>query len=675
MSYSFGREGRQTYHATAGAVDRDGNRAAARHNNSGIAHVWAQGRYSFGRTGNGNLYFHGPALYSYGSHYVAGYILPALDAAANWQPGVALLNADSYSVSTSQHVGDAASAARHRSPLWVPNLTELARVLESCLVRAAGSVDAAGFPLAINRKELARDAAARLKAHFSTPGNLPSDSRNWRVSGEDSAGTVAAIFRAFGCDAPERRAAAAVKAAEIAARKAAEGEAAKEKADALAYLARVATYDPAAVLAEIARDAREFAPSYRGGGKYGPPVEWQNKGKRVFRAIKAGKAAGRLAQCRAASAVRKAILTAPAAFESAAIRHNRAAVWGRNVKAIRAAVALANGGPLPRATGGQGRDADGFRKRADVLAEGVAAASALTDFLAAWAAPRARVAGVNPVGLAARLSGVADVLRVREERARRRWVYESHVGEVRALRIAIRAHDAPAGALPPANLIADMEPGLRVARGYAGRVPQSWDRGAELDSAGLLRPYSPAPRGWRAAGFTPARFKELADSLDSAVTAAKAELKARAEADKAAALAESFRLWREGRPVPRELPAMPRTDSAGCAYVRARDVERDAAGAIVGGVLETSQGATVPLAHAVRVFRFLKACRERGQGWQANGRTLPVGHFRVDRVESDGGFRAGCHKFAWAEIARLADVLGLADVAAADTTEGTPAHV
>ena len=88
-----------------------------------------------------------------------------------------------------------------------------------------------------------------------------------------------------------------------------------------------------------------------------------------------------------------------------------------------------------------------------------------------------------------------------------------------------------------------------------------------------------------------------------------------------------------------------------------------------GGELVTSQYARVPLAHAIRVFKFLKRQREAGQEWRANGKTLPVGHFRVEHVTPEGSFKAGCHWVNWGEVARLAEGLGLADLAADDTTE------
>ena len=102
----------------------------------------------------------------------------------------------------------------------------------------------------------------------------------------------------------------------------------------------------------------------------------------------------------------------------------------------------------------------------------------------------------------------------------------------------------------------------------------------------------------------------------------------------------------------------------GAAYIRATGIERDSAGMITAGTLETSQGATVPLVAAIRAFRFVKLVKERGEPWHRNGQTLPVGHFQIDRIETSGNFRAGCHAIDWLEIQALADELGVAGLAA-----------
>lgn len=102
-------------------------------------------------------------------------------------------------------------------------------------------------------------------------------------------------------------------------------------------------------------------------------------------------------------------------------------------------------------------------------------------------------------------------------------------------------------------------------------------------------------------------------------------------------------------------------DSQGRAYIRAVDVTRDESGTITGGDIETSQGAFVPLVHAIRAFRFLKLCHDKGRAWSTNGRSLPVGHYRVTQIEADGSFVAGCHRIGWAEVERVAVGLGIFD--------------
>ena len=83
--------------------------------------------------------------------------------------------------------------------------------------------------------------------------------------------------------------------------------------------------------------------------------------------------------------------------------------------------------------------------------------------------------------------------------------------------------------------------------------------------------------------------------------------------------------------------------------------------------LQTSQGARVPWAHALRVFKALKAIRASGQAWEANGRVLRVGHFSVDRIEPNGDFKAGCHVFKWADIEPFAIAQGVYGIEADDS--------
>lgn len=78
-----------------------------------------------------------------------------------------------------------------------------------------------------------------------------------------------------------------------------------------------------------------------------------------------------------------------------------------------------------------------------------------------------------------------------------------------------------------------------------------------------------------------------------------------------------------------------------------------------GERLETSQGADVPWSHAVKAFRFIRLCVEKGEAFHTNGRVIRVGHFTVDYITADGDMKAGCHRFAWADMRALAEREGV----------------
>ena len=80
---------------------------------------------------------------------------------------------------------------------------------------------------------------------------------------------------------------------------------------------------------------------------------------------------------------------------------------------------------------------------------------------------------------------------------------------------------------------------------------------------------------------------------------------------------------------------------------------------IKGDELQTSRGASVPLAHAVKAFRVIKRLRSKGESYERNGHTIHLGHFALDAVDSAGNVRAGCHEVAWEEIQRVATLAGV----------------
>ena len=80
---------------------------------------------------------------------------------------------------------------------------------------------------------------------------------------------------------------------------------------------------------------------------------------------------------------------------------------------------------------------------------------------------------------------------------------------------------------------------------------------------------------------------------------------------------------------------------------------------IAGDELQTSRGARVPLAHAVKAFRVLKRLHDKGQAYQRNGHTIHLGHFALDSLDTEGNVTAGCHTVQWEEITRVAALAGV----------------
>jgi hypothetical protein len=80
---------------------------------------------------------------------------------------------------------------------------------------------------------------------------------------------------------------------------------------------------------------------------------------------------------------------------------------------------------------------------------------------------------------------------------------------------------------------------------------------------------------------------------------------------------------------------------------------------IKGDELQTSMGAIVPLAHAVKAFRIIKRLRGKGETYKHNGHTIHLGHFALDAVDTQGNVTAGCHNVAWEEIQRVAILAGV----------------
>lgn len=75
-----------------------------------------------------------------------------------------------------------------------------------------------------------------------------------------------------------------------------------------------------------------------------------------------------------------------------------------------------------------------------------------------------------------------------------------------------------------------------------------------------------------------------------------------------------------------------------------------------GDNIETSQGAAFPVEHAKKAFMRVLACRNSAMTWNSEeqGKTIALGHFKIDHVDTAGNVKAGCHFVEWDEIERIA---------------------
>lgn len=531
--------------------------------NHGLAHAWASGNVPEGKSGNGNFWFSGRALYSYGVHYLLAY---DLGARGDWRPaqgtrrvqgegpalgagplaGVVLFNADSSSMTTNgKHKPAARGAIRHKETVQIPNLTALRDALER--------LDLDSDPYGNNA--LAVQSWARSTVTDSKGAN--------RYTGLAYPDLTRGLFELFGI----KGAAAFLKDLEARDRKERKERAARDHA---AQVERVKSW-------------AAFTPLEMRAHALGVLGTWGGEGK----------------------------------------LRDLARDLARSLKTARA----------------QGL--------------GVRVESKLRDHKRTVAAILARLEGIEA------------------RRATRRAV----VSWIKRLRLALE--ETPAD-LDPAAALARLRYYLEAAAGHL--VNSESHRAADpaqevrelrvlaVNRSALALHNSPAPLGPRLRARLVALEAATAAETRGIVGAREGRARAKAEAREAERLEkerETRESWLEGKPGVR----WHGRDALGGAYLRAVRVTRDESGMITGGDLETSQGASVPLTHALRVFRFLKHCKETGRAWARNGKTLRVGFYHVDSVDPDGSFKAGCHLIRWQQVEALAARLGVLDLAAADVTE------
>lgn len=587
-----------------------------------VAHKWAHQAQSSARFSKGNFYFEGPALYSYGSHFLCGFAL-IYQGRERDKVRAVLLNATQYSVTTSRHQSMAASASRHLPQYWLPDMTDLRNALETLngpegwspkqirkmrleYERAHDQGRDALAALGWTHNRVARavnEVRAYIKAHhaFLTGGPLAE----WRA--RDADGLRLAILLRDMAGLTDSEITSELRAGHKAteARKAADVK--RENARLDREGARLAALSVADLAREYPADGNKR--QFTGSSK---PYELQRQeeyGRELSRAHKRAKAKG--ATKRAAAAIWPHV------------KAYRAWLKGRDdriIAARRSRLAL----DVVRWRKGEGTRPEPWHYKATPAIERAIERAARAEFVAkhradfdAWQMHGAKRPPLNYFEEQS-YEWLMIARDIADERATNESAY-----------LAWRADSTMPR--PPASAF-DYS---YDAKDESGATVYHWMvKEGEAD-------------GWRE------RFPFMFAASEIREAEQK-EAAAKAEAErqrKVAEAAEAICRWRAGE---------------GSARHEWKDSEGGALLRVYNDSLQTSWGASVPLADAVAVFRFVKMVRARGTSWHANGKRIYVGSYSVDKVMPSGSFKAGCHLINWPEIERAAIAAGVFEQEASD---------
>lgn len=79
-----------------------------------------------------------------------------------------------------------------------------------------------------------------------------------------------------------------------------------------------------------------------------------------------------------------------------------------------------------------------------------------------------------------------------------------------------------------------------------------------------------------------------------------------------------------------------------------------------GDMIETSSGAEIPVADAVRLWPVIQRCMGGQKDYEVG---MELGIFRLTKIRTDGSILVGCHELAFNEIEGIAKTLGLLEPA------------
>jgi len=596
--------------------------------NDMVAHVWAQQRQPHGRSNNGNFYFDGAILYSYGTHYPVGIFA---------KDGAVFLNSSRSSITTEgKHKNAAYSATRHiERRFHLPELDEITDAIR----RAADK----GAP-----EHHAQNIRRYLAKHWQSIA-ADNDGAAWLLNAIGYRGTWAAM-----------RARLAAKAD-----KQARTNAARLKASQIREGREIAARPWPVMLFSAWQGAKDF-------------------GQRGLREMISDCRSARLATPKAHKRVRATLWQREQALRAIAAKARADADRYGNpgnrtkARAVLQRLRAFKAGRIGFVPGYDGPDGDAKREAALALESG-AGWRALANLISEIAAlgvhmpPALRLRAEN-------LFAKADAIATEREgeEKQRQEIRSARSAVLRNLRSfnqgrrhyrQLVASGAWAGGLPDGSRYLDEmtdRQRMRVLDSITGHVvpavPWGQERGLQLCPPLAARTAAIAARCEAiAAELEPIREALRTEAERAEIARREAE---RAERERIAAMSDDEKraAWEAG-----ELSdsVVRHIEQASGPLLRAIAPEIDGC-QVTGGTLATSMGAQVPLRHAFRVFQIVAYCRAQRIAWRPDGnshglpRQIRVGHFRVDSIAPSGDFVAGCHSIQWAQVSSLAERLGVA---------------
>lgn len=156
----------------------------------------------------------------------------------------------------------------------------------------------------------------------------------------------------------------------------------------------------------------------------------------------------------------------------------------------------------------------------------------------------------------------------------------------------------------------------------------------------------------------PKGYSDASEALgQTAATVARLEKARKAEERKRKKAAQAlrdeqqynFNQWLEGDDLPSGRDGERRLVS--CPYVF--QSSNPAQMTVYKDTVYTTGRAEAPLAHVIKAFKLYHRVVKSGESWEKNGERARLGHFELDKIDSQGNAKIGCHYFTAEELERF----------------------